>query len=134
MSIYVIFGSETGNAEALAGTVATKKGAKAVEADSFDFASLKSDDTLLVITSTWGAGDPPTNAQKALEKVQAGVSLNGVKYAVFGIGSTGFPDFCQVAINFDGALEKNGATRLAPVVTSDEGSYDKDLAEWLASV
>ncbi|MGL5722813.1 MAG: flavodoxin domain-containing protein, partial [Brevinema sp.] len=130
----VIFGSETGNAEGFASTVASKKGTKSVEADKFDFSSLKSGDTLLVVTSSWGAGEPPTNAQKALAKLQAGVSLSGVNFAVFGIGSTGFPDFCHAAIDFDAVLEKNGASRLAPVVTSDEGNYDKDLAQWLVTI
>ncbi len=134
MSIYVIFGSESGNAEGFANTAASKKGSKAVEANSFDFATLKSGDTLLVATSTWGDGEAPTNADKGLQKLQAGVSLSGVNFAVFGIGSTGFSQFCKTAIDFDAALEKNGASRIVPVVTSDDGNYDKDFAPWLDSI
>ena len=68
MEITIIYGTETGNSESLAQDARaklTKLGhqAKVVDMEGITVEQLKNAGTLLVITSTWGDGEPPTNAE-----------------------------------------------------------------------
>ena len=68
MEITIIYGTETGNSESLAQDARaklTKLGhqAKVVDMEGMTVEQLKNAGTLLVITSTWGDGDPPSGIE-----------------------------------------------------------------------
>lgn len=62
---------------------------------------------LVVLTSTYGEGDPPSNATKFLQKFQQTPPRQATKYSVVGFGSLAYPNFCEFAIEVDKALELN---------------------------
>ena len=123
--VTVIWGSQTGNAESCC-----KKLAKAVSA-SIDLtvldmakvalADLVAMKNVLVVTSTYGDGEAPDNAAElhaALMSSDA-PSLKGVSFAVFGLGDTEYPDFCQTAKDFDKRFAELGAERKIDLFEAD---------------
>ena len=67
-NIMIAFGSETGTAEGLAeqtATVLTAKGyqCQVIDLEDFTLEDLSSAQVFLLITSTFGEGEPPTNAE-----------------------------------------------------------------------
>ncbi|CAB3251850.1 unnamed protein product [Arctia plantaginis] len=47
-------------------------------------------------------------------------ALSNVRFAVFGLGSSAYPKFCNFAVNIDNILDELGAERLLPVARGDE--------------
>jgi sulfite reductase (NADPH) flavoprotein alpha-component len=67
-SLAILFGSQTGNAEELADStkkLADKAGldAKVYDMDGFGAANFANHKRILIITSTWGEGEMPDNAE-----------------------------------------------------------------------
>ncbi len=140
MQIKILFGSETGNAEGLA-LEADKKLAEAgfltevIDMKAIAPEKLAEYENVLLITSTWGDGDPPDNAAKLYNELKCTTSnqLSNVNYAVFAIGQSFYEHFCKTGKDFDEFLEKHGAKRLLPVELSDD-DYDVLFPQWLEKV
>lgn len=60
---------------------------------------------VLVFTSTYGLGDPPTNAKNFETLIHKTSPRNTLNYAVVGFGSLAYQDFCKYAIKVDSALQ-----------------------------
>jgi sulfite reductase (NADPH) flavoprotein alpha-component len=93
---------------------------------------LPSHANLLVITSTYGDGEPPDSA-KALHSAltsAAGTSLSSIRYSVCALGDTNYTLFCQAGKDFDTHLEKLGATRITPRTDCDL-DYEGPFTTWL---
>ncbi len=136
-SLAIVYGSESGNAEGLAQQArkeAGKRGFKATVIDMADrsVAALAKEKNLMVITSTWGDGDPPDNAVALHAAIMApsAPSFAGVSYAVCGLGDTSYDKFCQTGKDFDRRLEELGAERFFDRVDCDT-DYDAPFAKWL---
>src|SRR5437016_1343353 len=99
--VYILFGTESGNAEGLsrrAAEAVAKAGFSPKIVDMMDFpgdrlASLR---RLLVITSTYGNGDPPSNAEAlyAYLMKRAG-PLPDLCFTVCALGDTTYDRFAQ---------------------------------------
>ena len=128
MEITIIYGTETGNSESLAREAReklTKLGHQATVVDMEDMTveQLKNAGTLLVVTSTWGDGEPPSNAEALYQALKdSSEDLSTVNYAVFALGDEFYENFCQAGKDFDAFLERLKAQRLLPVALSD-GDY-----------
>jgi sulfite reductase (NADPH) flavoprotein alpha-component len=133
----ILFGSQTGTAESLAKRAAKEAGkhgfaATVMDMAQFSTAKLAQEKNLLVITSTYGDGEPPDNA-KALHAALAtpgAPPLAGVRFSVCSLGDTNYIQFCQCGKDFDDRLEKLGATRVTARVDCDL-DYDKKFETWL---
>jgi len=132
----ILYGSESGNAEALA--LKAKKAAaklnydaRVVDMADADMASLAKVKNLIVYISTWGEGDPPQRAvdfHKALMS-DAAPRLEGVRFAVLALGDTAYVNFCQTGKQVDDRLEALGATRAADRIDLDL-DFAKQAAAW----
>ena len=94
--IGIFYGSTTGNTEAAAQDIAAALGTDAVfNVGEVDAASVADYDTLLLGSSTWGAGDLQDDWYDFLDALKA-QDLNGKKVGLFGCGdSDGYGDtFC----------------------------------------
>jgi sulfite reductase (NADPH) flavoprotein alpha-component len=135
----ILFGSQTGTAESLAKRAAKEAGkrgfaAMVLDMAQTDVAKLASEKNLLVITSTYGDGEPPDNA-KALHAAlasDAAPALATLRFSVCGLGDTNYVQFCKCGQDFDAFLEKRGATRVAPRVDCDL-DFDAKFSSWLDS-
>ncbi|MEN0046095.1 MAG: PepSY domain-containing protein [Bacteroidota bacterium] len=59
---------------------------------------------LVVMTSTYGIGEPPANANQFLPRLETTPVKQNTSYSVVGFGSLSYPDFCQYALDVDTAL------------------------------
>uniref|UniRef100_A0A8B9Q262 Nitric oxide synthase n=1 Tax=Apteryx owenii TaxID=8824 RepID=A0A8B9Q262_APTOW len=116
--VTVIYATETGKSETLASSLCSlfscAFNTKILCMDEYKICDLEKETLLLVVTSTFGNGDSPNNG-KGLTSV-----LNQPKYAVFGLGSTMYPEFCAFAHAIDRKLAQLGASQLTPVGEGDE--------------
>lgn len=138
--VTVLFGSQTGTAEGLA-----KKLVKTLKKGNFepniqDMASyererLPKEKNLLVITSTYGDGEPPDSALELHTWLMGDDAprLEGVNYSVLSLGDSSYPDFCQCGTDFDLRLEALGGSRVYPRVDVDV-DVDEPYAEWSKGV
>jgi sulfite reductase alpha subunit-like flavoprotein len=139
-SLLILFGSVTGNAEYCADKAAklaktrgfTPNLVSMSEADASVFAE---HDLALVITSTYGDGEPPDGAESLYEEVvvEGGQDLSHLKFSVLALGDTSYEQFCKCGHDYDAALEKAGAKRFHPLVECDT-DYDTPCDEWIAGV
>jgi len=133
----ILFGSQTGTAEGLAKKMAKEAGKRGFAATVLDMAQadlarLAGEKNLLVITSTYGDGEPPDNA-KALHaalKSASGSPLSGLRFSVCALGDTNYAQFCQCGKDIDAWLEKLGAARVTPRTDCDL-DYEASFAAWL---
>jgi sulfite reductase (NADPH) flavoprotein alpha-component len=140
----IIFGSQTGTAEGLAKKAAKEAGkrgfaATIIDMTQTDVAKLAAEKNVLIITSTYGDGEPPDNA-KALHaalksaisglKPEAGSTLASVRFSVCSLGDTNYVQFCQCGKDLDAWLERLGATRVAPRTDCDL-DYEEKFTAWL---
>ncbi|UMB53344.1 PepSY domain-containing protein [Lutibacter sp. A64] len=89
---------------------------------------------LVIMTSTYGAGEAPTNAKKFETLTQLQPQENSFNYSVVGFGSLAYPDFCKYAYEVDELLQKLPTSkRLNDVFTVNNQSleaYNKWLLQW----
>ncbi len=138
--VTVIYGSQTGTAEGLAKKLVKtlKKGNFVPEIHdmaTYDRSRLATEKNLLIITSTYGDGEPPDTATDLHRWLlsDAAPRLDGVSYSVLALGDSSYPDYCQCGIEFDNRLSALGADRLHFRVDVD---VDPDLpyAEWSSAI
>ncbi len=134
----VLFGSQTGTCETLAKRAAKEAGKQGFAATVLDMAQtdvtrLGAEQNVLVIVSTYGDGEPP-DAAKALHAQLStlGSQLPNLRFSVCALGDTNYAQFCKCGQDFDGFLEKRGATRVAPRVDCDL-DYEAKFTGWLGA-
>jgi sulfite reductase (NADPH) flavoprotein alpha-component len=139
-AITILFGSETGNGAGLARDFASRLqsggvNARAVDMDSYKVRGLKEEQTLLVVTSTHGEGDPPQSALGFFEFIEGrkAPKLAGLKFAVLALGDSTYEKYCEAGKRLDRRLEELGATRLVPRIDCDV-DYEVPAAQWMASL
>lgn len=90
--------------------------------------------TMLVITSTYGNGDPPSNAEDLQAYLmKKAPPMPDLKFSVCGLGDTTYERFAQCGKDFDRRLGELGATRIADRKDCDV-DYDDAFDEWFAEV
>lgn len=130
MSIKVLFGSETGTAEMCAEKLTDAligRGilAEVVDMEGFGVADLYLEPTVIVITSTFGDGEPPLNAEALLEGLRSErPDLSELRYAVLALGDSNYASFAQCGRDFDAILGELGATALIERIDVDGDPYD----------
>ncbi len=122
--VIIAYGSESGNAQRLAHqlsefTFTTSVHHEVVELNKLQLASLTAKDLLLIISSTFGDGEPPENAEDFAEHLKQSPQVSTFKFAVFGLGDVAYTHFCQQGKLLDQYLHDKGATRIINRVDAD---------------
>ena len=113
---------------------------------------------LLIVTSTFGNGDPPENGEEfrkmlhsmrkdknnmqSSEKENASDqifqysgALANVRYSIFGLGNSSYPKFCSFAKYLDGSLHDLGAERISKLGLGDElCGQEESFRKWSVAV
>lgn len=138
--VTILWGSQTGNSEGVAKRLMKSLKAGNYEPEIFDMAAyeksrLPGEKNLLIITSTYGDGEPPDNAADLHGYLMGDdvPSLEGVSYSILALGDSEYPDYCQCGIEFDQRLEAFGAKRMFKRIDCDV-DYDDEFAEWKQGV
>ena len=136
----ILFGSQTGNGEAIAAALARDAEAAgfAVQLTSLaDFkpSSLKRQKYLSFVVSTHGEGDPPDDAELFREYLlsEKAPRLDGLRYSVLALGDSSYVNFCQTGREFDTRLAELGAERFSALIECDL-DYEEPAAKWSQAV
>lgn len=138
--VTVIYGSQTGTSEGLAKKLVKtlRKGnfePELHDIGAYDPSRLPKEKNLLLITSTYGDGEPPDSAVDFHSWLMSedAPRLDGVSYSVLALGDSSYPDFCKCGIEFDSRLAELGAVRIRERVDADVDP-DEPFALWSADV
>ncbi|KAM9468990.1 nitric oxide synthase, inducible-like [Clarias gariepinus] len=104
--------------------------------EDYKFQDLKNERFMMIITSTFGNGDPPGNGEifkkqlMNLNKLQ-----NNMRYCVFGLGSRMYPQFCAFAHAVDNKLAELGAKCVTSIGEGDElNGQEEAFSAWACNV
>jgi len=139
--LLVLYGSNTGSAEAFAERIASDAESQgyAAVAGPLDehVGELPTDGAVILLTASY-EGQPPDNARQFTTwlEAQAPGALKGVRYAVFGCGNRQWARTYQaVPKRFDAALESAGATRIKERGETDAGGdFFGAFDEWYGAL
>ena len=136
-SLTVLFGSQTGNSEALAKRVAREAGRRGFAATVHDLGNytaqqLASERRVLIVTSTYGDGEPPDNARTFWTSLtgSAAPKIPETQFSICALGDSNYPKFCGFGKDVDVRLETLGARRVAPRADCDV-DFEEPFARWL---
>ncbi|UCA12918.1 assimilatory sulfite reductase (NADPH) flavoprotein subunit [Aeromonas enteropelogenes] len=130
-SLTILYGSQTGNAKGVASAIKAQAEASGLPVTLTSMADykpkqLKKETHLLVVVSTYGEGEPPESAVDLFEQLKKGKigKLDGLKFAVLGLGDSSYEFFCQTGKDFDSLLTKAGADRVHELASLDVDYQD----------
>lgn len=132
--IIILVGSESGNTLELAhelfnSFLANDK--KAYITGLNAYSSYPCAEHLIILTSTYGNGEAPANAGRFQNLLKTIRQENKLSYAVLGLGSTSYPNFCSYAIEVDSLLKQTiGFNELLPLVKINNQS-SKEIQKWI---
>ena len=128
------FGTMTGNAEHLAERAAARAKRERWDVQVRTLATvnpgeLGAGSLALFFVSTWGDGEPPADACDFFYDLmkRADLRLSDMRYAVFGLGDSDYPEFNACARHLDERLAELGAQRFLERAEADvdfEATYD----------
>ncbi len=138
--LLVMYGSQTGTAEQLARRLAKdaeQRGfaPRVIELNAFVSVDFAKENRLIIVTSTWGDGDPPDNASAFWQYLNSGATpqVDHLNYAVLALGDKTYSDFCGAGKKFDERLEQLGAKRIHPRAECDV-DYEATANAWMEGV
>lgn len=135
--IHIAYGSESGNAEKLAQQLAQQPflnhySTSLSTLNETDLTTFNPNSLLLVLTSSFGDGEPPENADEFAEKLENLTACN-VKYAIFGLGDITYDKFCGYSKQLDSLLQAKQAQAIIERVDADL-NYQEIFKQWLPLV
>jgi len=138
--INILYGTQTGNAESVAvdaATAAKSHGLLPVvkSMDEIEVDTLAKMEYLLIITSTYGEGEMPDNAQMLWDAMNADTApkMDNTQFSILALGDTSYDLFCKAGKDWDNRLAELGAKRLYDRVDCDV-EFDEAAAEWISQV
>lgn len=135
-----LYGSQTGSSENLAHSFVQKAKKSGFEAnahamDEWEKGGFTNAKRVVLITSTYGEGDMPDNAQAFWDHLSAEntAPLAELSYAVLALGDKSYAKFCEAGKLLDARLEKLQAARLVERVDCDV-DYEEPADEWFGNL
>lgn len=89
---------------------------------------------VIVLTSTYGEGESPTNARKFKSILTKVEQPNKINFSVVGFGSLEYPDYCKFAIKVDALLQRHSSFKpLLPLYKINNADFN-DFSSWVAKL
>eukprot|EP00741_Cyanophora_paradoxa_P001295 tig00000475_g1252.t1 len=145
-SMLVLFGSQSGTAEDVAERIAREAErlrfrASVSAMDDWDLERLPEERVVIFVAATTGQGDTPDNMKvfwrNLLRRGLPSDFLEGVSFAVFGLGDSSYQRYNVVGKKLDARLAQLGAERVLAKGLGDDQhprGYEGDLDPWLESL
>ncbi|XP_018429088.1 PREDICTED: nitric oxide synthase, inducible [Nanorana parkeri] len=136
MKATILYATETGKSETFARKLQTlfsfAFNAKVICMEDYNVSNLDKETLLLVVTSTFGNGGCPGNGEKFKKSLFNMKQLHSkVRYAVFGLGSSMYPQFCAFAHTMDQKLSQLGASQISLTGEGDElNGQEESFLSW----
>lgn len=144
MAISILFATVSGNTQDYAEKLHKALKAEGIDAELKNVADFKKPfsvptGTVLYMTSTYNDGDQPDDALDYYDYLTGlgddKSKMSGVKYCVFGLGSTSYSHFCRASEQINSAFKSLGAAPILDLVRSDsDADPDADFESWKKSV
>ena len=138
--LHILYGSQTGNCESLANDAANSAKTHGLapivkSMDAVEINQLPQMHYLLIITSTYGEGDMPDNAELLWGAANSAAAprLENVNYSVLALGDTSYDEFCKAGKDWDNRLAELGAKRVYDRVDCDV-DFEAPAEKWISSV
>ncbi|PIO35315.1 hypothetical protein AB205_0132760, partial [Aquarana catesbeiana] len=98
----------------------------------YNISNLDKETLLLIVTSTFGNGDCPGNGETFKKSLFNLKQLHSkVRYAIFGLGSSMYPQFCAFAHTLDQRMVQLGASQISPTGEGDElNGQEESFLSW----
>ena len=135
----ILFGTESGNGEALAAQAkkaAAKLGFAPKVVDMADFSPIQAAavENLLIVASTWGEGDAPQRAVDFYEALLADDAprFEKTRFAVLALGDRAYAQYCEIGRKIDERLAALGGVRITDRIDCDL-EYETPARGWIAS-
>ena len=139
-SLLFLYGSQSGSSEGLArkfGKLAKKQGfeTKVSGLESFASMDISKESRIAIITSTYGDGEMPDNAQPFWDFIKNGSApkLDHLEFSVLALGDRNYTLFCEAGRLIDERLAQLGAKRIHDRCDCDV-DYDQPAAAWFDSL
>ncbi|GLQ76170.1 diflavin oxidoreductase [Vibrio penaeicida] len=136
-ALTILYGSQTGNAEAVAYDTAEKAKeygmtATVYDMDDVDAQIFVKSSRILIVTSTYGEGEMPDNAESLWQTMsdEHAPKLDGTFFSILALGDTSYDEFCLAGKLWDERLEELGATRVTTRVDCDI-DFEQPAEEWM---
>ncbi|UZR99642.1 PepSY domain-containing protein [Chondrinema litorale] len=130
----ILVGSETGYTIPFAVELQQqllKAGKKVYLTELNRYSRFKQMKQLVVMTSTYGLGEAPANANKFIDLFNKENPKQAYGYSIVGFGSRAYPDYCKFAYIVDELLLKDSkSTRLFETFTINNRSWEAYI-QWL---
>jgi sulfite reductase (NADPH) flavoprotein alpha-component len=125
----ILVGSENGSTYGFARAVhrqLLKSGEKSFITELNNYTVFPRAEHLIVVTATYGLGDPPANATKFAALLDKHQQTQEVQYSVLGLGSHAYPDFCKFAFEVNHLLSsQEWAVPLTDIHTVNDRSPEE---------
>jgi MioC protein len=142
VDITILVGTMTGTAEIVAeevqlalegaGHAATIAPMDGLDAGAFNPSQIKQDSAFLIISSTYGNGDVPDNAQAFFAAIEAArPALGHVSFGIVALGDRTYKaTYCEGGLKFGRLLEELGARRVGEPLLHDAsaGTLPEEVA------
>ena len=134
-STYVILvGSENGSTLVFANALKEQliaSGHSVFLSELNKYTTYKNVEHVIVMTSTYGEGEAPVNANNFLKLLESTPQQKNYSFSVLGFGSLAYPEFCKFALDVDASLQQNGNHQLLPVFTINDKSFSS-FEQWVS--
>ncbi|MFP8966732.1 sulfite reductase flavoprotein subunit alpha [Pokkaliibacter sp. CJK22405] len=140
------FASESGNAETLAKHLASlllEQGWPESEliclaldelTQTLATNTLPANAPLIIVTSTYGAGDIPFNGAAFFAELRAArLQVNGRPYAILALGDRAYETFCEAGHKLERLLTEQGAQAIQPLKEADT-QYQPIYNQWVSEL
>lgn len=139
-TIHLITGSTLGSAEYVADhltNVLSSQGFNVVLLNQAKLSDIQSAKFVLIVSSTYGAGELPENIRPLFNDIQVQKpNFSAMKFGVIGLGSSDYDTFCNaVDIITEQFIERGATVICTPLKIDVANNFDHDEAaeEWLPS-
>ncbi|KAA8734944.1 sulfite reductase flavoprotein subunit alpha [Acinetobacter qingfengensis] len=127
-SIFIAYGSESGHAESLAYQLYQQDFLQSYDLsiatlNDIDIANIHQNSLLIIITSTFGDGEAPENAEDFLNKLELFDRLP-FRYSIFALGDASYDHFCGYGKQLDQIFQEKQAQTLIQRVDADLNFQD----------
>ncbi|MBX2923228.1 MAG: PepSY domain-containing protein [Chitinophagaceae bacterium] len=133
-SYIILVGSENGTTYRFAKVLyqaLLKAGQKAFVTELNNYSVFPKAKHMIVLTATYGLGDPPSNAAKFTRLLEKMPQAHPVHFSVLGFGSKSYPDFCKFAFDVNQAVSvQEWAVPFLEVHTINDKSPE-EFGQWM---
>lgn len=125
----ILYGTQTATAKGFAETMMReakrfKVAATICDLEEYSPRSLQEERLVVFIVATYGEGEPPDPMKPFYDWLMSEATssdVQGVKYAVFGLGDRQYKHYAQMGVHVDEQMDALGAERIAGLGTGDAG-------------